>query len=443
MKQKNAYSFKKRPPLMVSPVCGHSRSTMLKMALSLIALGLATVCHASRKLEDIAKVRESAEKGNSDTQYELGWRYVDGVGVEQNATNAVAWFEKAADAGDSFAQMMLAVMYLQGKGTEYNKSESIKWFQRAIENGLEDRLSKENTKLDSHGKFVLSVMYNAVSNTENTVFWLRKSANMGYAKAQYELGLKYLSGAGVKKDLNEATEWFQRAAENGYAAAQTNLGYAYATGEGRKQDFSMALTWYRKAAESGDAVGQFNLGYMYYEGAGVSPDYSESRKWWRLAAAHGHADSAEMIRRLDREIAETEKIRDLAETGDVDAQLKLARCYETGMGVERNYQEAAKLYRTAAYGFKGRRYSADFWGFILWGFVVAFTCKLLDDLWERTAEAIEAVRQRRRFRDSICNPDCGEDVLREVDLPEVDDQAEGESLNGESHKKSKQKEIND
>lgn len=415
--------------------CGDEREHDYSLAPRELSSSIDVTCNK----EDIGKLRESAEKGNVKARYELGWRYWDGEGVEQNTTNAVAWFERAASVGDSFAQMMLAVMHLQGKGTEYSESESIKWFQKAIESGLEDRLSKENVRLDPQGTFFLSIMYNAVSNAEKTLFWLRKSADMGYAKAQHELGLKYLSGVGVKKDQNEATEWFRKAAENGYAASQTNLGYAYDHGEGTPQDSAVAVEWYRRAAEGGDAVGQFNLGLAYYSGLALPQQYSESIKWWRKAAAQGHDASLQMLRELEQEIARTQQIKDSAETGNLDAQLQLARRYETGTGVERSYQEAAKWYRTAAYGFKGKWYNENILGFLALALSIALVWKLIDWLWNWAAGAVETAKRRIRFSDSISSPHEGSspddegDDLHKVNLSDTGDQDEGEPPSGGSY----------
>ena len=53
-----------------------------------------------------------------------------------------------------------------------------------------------------------------------------------------------------------------QAAEQGNAKAQYNLGVRYDNGLGVRQDYTQAVQWYRKAAEQGDAEAQFNLGSM-------------------------------------------------------------------------------------------------------------------------------------------------------------------------------------
>ena len=60
-----------------------------------------------------------------------------------------------------------------------------------------------------------------------------------------------------------------QAAEQGYAKAQFNLGLIYYNGQGVRQDYTQAVQWYRKAAEQGDAKAQYNLGVMYDNGQGV------------------------------------------------------------------------------------------------------------------------------------------------------------------------------
>ena len=70
-------------------------------------------------------------------------------------------------------------------------------------------------------------------------------------EAQYNLGVCYYTGTGIKEDKEEAVRWYRRAAENGNAMAQYNLGNCYYTGTGIKEDKEEAVRWYRKAAEQG------------------------------------------------------------------------------------------------------------------------------------------------------------------------------------------------
>ena len=65
---------------------------------------------------------------------------------------------------------------------------------------------------------------------------LRKAAEQGDAKAQYNLGIAYYNGEGVAKDQVEAVKWWRKAAEQGDAQAQLYLGLAHNNGFGALKD---------------------------------------------------------------------------------------------------------------------------------------------------------------------------------------------------------------
>src|SRR5271163_3427917 len=65
---------------------------------------------------------------------------------------------------------------------------------------------------------------------------IRPLANDGDASAQFNLGLMYMTGQGVRQDNDAAALWFRKAAEQGHAPAQSNLGTLYIYGRGVAQD---------------------------------------------------------------------------------------------------------------------------------------------------------------------------------------------------------------
>ena len=124
---------------------------------------------------------------------------------------------------------------------------------------------------------------------------VRIRANMGDARAQYNLGLRYDNGQGVSQDYTEAVKWYRKAADQGHARAQYNLGLCYDNGQGVSQDYTEAVKWYRKAADQGNVDAQYNLGYCYYNGQGVSQDYAEAVKWYRKAADQGYVEAISIL----------------------------------------------------------------------------------------------------------------------------------------------------
>ena len=131
---------------------------------------------------------------------------------------------------------------------------------------------------------------------------LRKKAEQGDADAQFNLGLRYVSGEGVPKNHKEAVKWYRLSAEQGFAKAQCNLGVCYAKGKDVPQDNKEAVRWYRLSAEQGDVNAQYNLGVRYYEGKGVPRDYVQAYAWLSMAMAQGEekakSDRADIIKKM-------------------------------------------------------------------------------------------------------------------------------------------------
>jgi TPR repeat protein len=55
------------------------------------------------------------------------------------------------------------------------------------------------------------------------VLWYRKAARQGDAKAQYNLGLCYRDGEGVRKNRRLAIRWLKDAAAKGHKGAANEL----------------------------------------------------------------------------------------------------------------------------------------------------------------------------------------------------------------------------
>lgn len=106
--------------------------------------------------EELAALRDRAERGDAQAQCALGERYRYGRGVDRDAALAFAWFQKAALQGYADGQSKLGAMYFAGRGVARNE-----------------------------GQFI---------------FWTRKAAEQGHALAQGNLGWAYEEGRGVGRD---------------------------------------------------------------------------------------------------------------------------------------------------------------------------------------------------------------------------------------------------
>jgi TPR repeat protein len=222
--------------------------------------------------------RKAAEQGDAKAQFNLGWAYEQGQGVEQDYAQAAAWWRKSADQGNDAAQNNLGSLYENGQGVPQDYVQAAAWYRKAANQGLaEAQYSLGYAYHDGQGvpqDYVLAVQ------------WCRKAADQGNADAQFSLGRLYEFGEGVSQDYGQAVAWFRKAAERGEAGAQNSLGWAYEHGQGVPQDYAQAIAWYRKAAEQGNDVGQFNLGALYAEGQSLAQDYAEAYFWMDIAASH-------------------------------------------------------------------------------------------------------------------------------------------------------------
>jgi len=109
---------------------------------------------------------------------------------------------------------------------------------------------------------------------------LKPCALQGNAKAQNYLGLAYLNGIGIEKDIPQAYNYIAKAASKNYANAQYNLGRLYKYGIGCELSFTKAVDWFKTAAANGNQRAAYSLGYMYYKGYGVPQDYKQAVSWF-------------------------------------------------------------------------------------------------------------------------------------------------------------------
>lgn len=92
-------------------------------------------------LQPYAKLRQSAERGDPEAQFDLGYLYYMAgkdpaiVGMPQSYKLAAEWYGKAARQGHSRAQYNMAVLHLQGEGVARDPVEAYAWLLLASANG--------------------------------------------------------------------------------------------------------------------------------------------------------------------------------------------------------------------------------------------------------------------------------------------------------------------
>src|SRR5579859_578625 len=166
---------------------------------------------------------------------------------------------------------------------------------------------------------------------KESIRWITKAANQGYAPAEYELGRIYLYGRGINIDYAQALLWESKAAEKGDPRAQRDMAFMYERGFGVAVDSAKAAEWNQKAAAQGNAEAQLHLAKALDEGAGVNKDAEEARKWYAKAA------------RQEQPTAQLELARELAGQGNCPVAV---HWYEeaAGHGQAQAMYELGRLY---------------------------------------------------------------------------------------------------
>lgn len=168
----------------------------------------------------IAELEARMAKGDLKAQAELGARYGRGAGVEANVTKAIELLKDAAAKGEADAIHWLGTAYTNGVGVEKSETEARSMYEQA--------------------------------------------ARKGHKESQYILGVMISTGqAGFTPDWKPAIPYFKKSADQGFALAEFMMGYAYQLGFGVKANPETAAYWYRRNLGHGpNAKAEYNLAKM-------------------------------------------------------------------------------------------------------------------------------------------------------------------------------------
>jgi len=92
-------------------------------------------------LQPYSKLRQSAEQGDAQAQYDLAYLYYkSGIdpeisGFARSERHAAHWYREAALQGHPRAQYNMAVLHLQGNGVERDAVVAYAWLLHASGNG--------------------------------------------------------------------------------------------------------------------------------------------------------------------------------------------------------------------------------------------------------------------------------------------------------------------
>lgn len=188
-------TFKGAAIRMIKPLPSH-RSLVILLCAGMLLVGCAnqseqnrnapppqTTAAASENSVDEANLRSQANRGDLDSQFQLGSLYFVGK-PHKDLKQAEYWWKLAADKGHAMAAVSLAYLYTGRDNPDFN-------------------------------------------NPQLMLKYLNQSAAGGNPMAQHILGNLYLKGAqGVPRDPIQAKALFQSACQQRYAASCEALNKA-------------------------------------------------------------------------------------------------------------------------------------------------------------------------------------------------------------------------
>ena len=282
------------------------------------------------------EVNELAAEGHVQSLASQGCYQIDGLGKEipKNTQEALRCLRQAAEKGYLEAQKILSKLCLSRDRDFANEKEGEKWLNKAVESGDPESLYRRAIFLESKR-----------GNAQEIVACYQRSADQGYVKACFMLGLLKLDGEMVKKDVAGGMVLLRSAAKGGESEAHFELGKRLMQSKNEQEQKEGASHFAAIAATNRHA--QVGLAYCYLHGRGVPQNRQKAEEWFEKAAKNGEPVANQVMGSFCMKKGLLKEAFDYflvaANEGIEGAILPAARFYIEGKTVPENRVEARRL----------------------------------------------------------------------------------------------------
>lgn len=175
------------------------------------------------------------------------------------------------------------------------------------------------------------------------------SNNLNLIEKQTAIGLIYLFGSSdVSTDYSKAYKFLVGPAHQKNTEALNGLGIIYLYGLGVNKNLDLAQEYFEKANNLGDKVSKINLGELYRQ----KNNLIASEKWYKLAIIENPSKAYEGLSKIYLDQQKFEQAyrysEKAAELGNTEAEYNLGVFYEQGIYVNKNLEKAIFWYEKAA-----------------------------------------------------------------------------------------------
>lgn len=206
-----------------------------------------------------------------------------------------------AEQGDMISQYFLANLLLSQTTNKYANDQAFHWYEKSADQGYAD------------AQFALAVMCMDSDDMDSDdvkycISWFEKAAEQNHLQAQYYLGNYYQSGDVY--DISQALHWYQKSAEQGYVIAQMALGNLYfhhvrlmepnksyteaVYRQKMDEKYKKAIYWYKKAAEGNEPFAELNLGIIEMK----QSNHQQALYWLNRACKNNFTDACQLASTL-------------------------------------------------------------------------------------------------------------------------------------------------
>ncbi|KAI9263958.1 hypothetical protein EDC94DRAFT_606616 [Helicostylum pulchrum] len=272
--------------------------------------------------------------------------------TERNPSRALELFKVIASTWNNrVAQYLIGMMYFKGdRGVTMDKEAGTRWFLLAANNGWSDAMivtADFYLQVGDKLKTVVAWLKKVAKNDDSDVELIDNGTLYLFGNKDFELSMTHvkpeimsiLSLKGYRlispvsyverecdsrmpnsKELRQLRFWdlLTNKKSSGVSTAQMFLSRIYNSDDRLLKDVNKALYWAKKSAKNENEESYIFLGLFYSVGKDIAPDYKEAIKWFEKAYNTGRVPPA---------------------------SLHLGLLYKGGIGVERNYTTALRLFK--------------------------------------------------------------------------------------------------